>query len=291
MKALHLPTQGGTLAATAQEPRVTPMHDEFVANLRLLCSYYPSIADVCRRVPMNRAQFNRYLSGRYYPSHAALQRICHFFGVTADDIALPHQDFRALVQTGQLSADTASPTLPWPNALVQRGSEGLERYLGRYFELYHSMSRPGHIMRTLVCLEERDGGVVYQRTERMPVAPGKRPCHNRYVGAAVKLADRLFLIDHETLNGHEITQTILFPSFQSQVTRLTGLKMGVADNSERMPCCVRVVYQRLDEQTSLREALAQCGLLALDDPSLDAALLAAIQNDIAAGEYHFRARH
>lgn len=146
-------------------------------------------------------------------------------------------------------------------------------------------------MRTLVCLEERDGGVVYQRTERMPVAPGKRPCHNRYVGAAVKLADRLFLIDHETLNGHEITQTILFPSFQSQVTRLTGLKMGVADNSERMPCCVRVVYQRLDEQTSLREALAQCGLLALDDPSRDAALLAAIQNDIAAGEYHFRARH
>ena len=73
------------------------MHDEFVANLRLLCSYYPSIADVRRRLPMNRAQFNRYLSGRYYPSHAALQRICHFLGVTADDIALPHQDFRALV--------------------------------------------------------------------------------------------------------------------------------------------------------------------------------------------------
>ena len=30
------------------------MHDEFVANLRLLCSYYPSIADVCRRLPINR---------------------------------------------------------------------------------------------------------------------------------------------------------------------------------------------------------------------------------------------
>jgi len=61
------------------------MHDEFVANLRLLCSYYPS--------------------------HAALQRICHFFGVTPDDIALPHHDFRALVQTGQLNADTASTSL------------------------------------------------------------------------------------------------------------------------------------------------------------------------------------
>ncbi|KPQ26246.1 MAG: Cro/C1-type HTH DNA-binding domain [Halomonas sp. HL-48] len=267
------------------------MHDDFVANLRLLCSYYPSIAEVCRRLTINRAQFNRYLSGRYRPSHAALQRICHFFGVTTEDIALPHHDFRALVQTGQLNTETTPATLPWPNALVQRGSEGMERYIGRYFELYHSMSRPGQLMRTLVCLEKREGGVVYQRTERMQTSPDARPCHNRYVGTAVKLADRLFLVDHETLNGHEITQTILFPSFQSQVTRLTGLKIGVADNSERMPCCVRVVYQRLDKQVSLREALAQCGLITLDDPSLDDALRAAIQNDVGADEHHFRARH
>ena len=34
-----------------------------------------------------------------------------FFGVTPDDIALPHHDFRALVQTGQLNADTASTSL------------------------------------------------------------------------------------------------------------------------------------------------------------------------------------
>lgn len=267
------------------------MHDDFVANLRLLCSYYPSIADVCRRLSINRAQFNRYLSGRYHPSHAALQRICHFFGVAAEDIALPHHDFRALVQTGQLNTEASPATLPWPNALVQRGSEGMERYIGRYFELYHSMSRPGQLMRTLVCLEAREGGVVYQRTERMQTTPGGRPCHNRYVGTAVKLADRLFLVDHETLNGHEVTQTILFPSFQSQVTRLTGLKMGVADNSERMPCCVRVVYQRLDERISLRKALTQCGLIPLDDPSLDDTLIAATQNDVAADEYHFRARH
>lgn len=267
------------------------MHDNFVANLRLLCSYYPSIAEVCRRLEINRAQFNRYLSGRYFPSHAALQRICHFFGTTPDDIALPHARFLALVQTGQLNADSSGAALPWPSELVQRGSKGMERYLGRYFEIYRSMSRPGRMIRTLVCLEAREGGVVYQRTERMQTAPNARPCHNRYVGTALKLADRLFLVDHETLNGHEITQTILFPSFQSKVTRLTGLKMGVADNSERMPCCARVVYQRLDEKISLRHALSQCGLLNLDDPSLDEALITATHNDVASHEHHFRARH
>lgn len=270
------------------------MPDDFVANLRLLCGYYPSIAEVCRRLEINRAQFNRYLSGRYRPRHAAMQRLCGFFGVEEHELYLPHADFSRLVQSGRAPDAAAGPVgagVAWPDVLLQRGREGMERYLGCYFEYYHSMSRPGHLLRTLVCLEERESGIVYQRTERMQAAGNPRPCHNRYTGVAVRLADRIFLVDHETLNGYEVTQTILFPSFQSQVTRLTGLKLGVADNSERMPCCVRVLYERLDEQVGPREALAQCGLLELDDPSLDAELLAAVRNDVAPGEPHFRARH
>ncbi|MBD3898338.1 helix-turn-helix transcriptional regulator [Halomonas sp. ML-15] len=268
------------------------MQDDFVANLRLLCSYYPSIAEVCRRLEINRAQFNRYLKGRYRPRHAAMRRLCAFFGVEEHELHLPHDDFRTLVQSGREPTEAASGIgVNWPDALLHRGGEDMARYLGCYFEYYHSMSRPGHLIRTLVCLEQRESGIVYQRTERMQTPANPRPCHNRYHGVAVKLADRIFLMDHETLNGYEVTQTVLFPSFRSQVSRLTGLKLGVADNSERMPCCVRVLYERLDEQMGLRQALAQCGLLALDDPSLNAELLAAVKNDVAPGEQHFRARH
>ncbi|TFH87749.1 XRE family transcriptional regulator [Billgrantia azerbaijanica] len=268
------------------------MQDDFVANLRLLCGYYPSIAEVCRRLQINRAQFNRYLSGRYRPRHRVMQRICALFGVEAHELDLPHAEFRTLVQAGR-DARAAASGLPaaWPGELLARGQEGMARYLGCYFEYYRSMSQPGRLIRTLVCLEARDEGVVYQRTERMRVRPGARTCHNRYHGLALRLADRLFLVDHETLNGNEVTQTILFPSFQSQVHRLTGLKLGVADNSERMPCCVRVVYERLDEQVSMRRALSQCGLLAEDDPAIDPELRDRLRNDIAPGERHFRARH
>ncbi len=268
------------------------MQDDFVANLRLLCSYYPSIAEVCRRLQINRAQFNRYLSGRYRPRHVALQRICALFGVEEHELYLPHPEFRTLVQAGRdARAGASEPPPEWPSELLARGQDGMARYLGHYFEYYHSMSQPGHLIRTLVCLEAREHGVVYQRTERMRVRPGARTCHNRYHGLAFRLADRLFLIDHETLNGNEVTQTILFPSFQSQVHRLTGLKLGVADNSERMPCCVRVVYERLHEQISVRRALSQCGLMAADDPSLDPELRDRLRNDIAPDEQHFRARH
>ncbi|EAA3799300.1 XRE family transcriptional regulator, partial [Salmonella enterica subsp. enterica] len=32
-------------------------------NLKLLCSHYRSIAEVCRKLAINRAQFNKYLGG------------------------------------------------------------------------------------------------------------------------------------------------------------------------------------------------------------------------------------
>lgn len=268
------------------------MQDDFVANLRLLCGYYPSIAEVCRRLHINRSQFNRYLSGRYRPRHVVMQRICALFGVEEHELYLPHSEFRTLVQAGRDARAAASGVPPeWPSELLTRGQNDMGRYLGCYFEYYHSMSRPGHLIRTLVCLEAREHGVVYQRTERMRVRPGARTCHNRYHGLAFRLADRLFLIDHETLNGNEVTQTILFPSFRSQVHRLTGLKLGVADNSERMPSCVRVVYERLDEKMSVRRALKTCGLLSPDDPELDSDLCDRLRNDMEPGEQHFRARH
>ena len=36
-------------------------------NLRLLSSYYKSVAEVCRRLDINRQQFNKYLSGQTAP--------------------------------------------------------------------------------------------------------------------------------------------------------------------------------------------------------------------------------
>lgn len=51
-----------------------PMSRDLPANLKALCSYHKSIAEVCRQLGMNRSQFNRYLSGETFPSladHAA----------------------------------------------------------------------------------------------------------------------------------------------------------------------------------------------------------------------------
>lgn len=271
------------------------MNEDLAQNLRLLCSYYKSIAEVCRRLDLNRPQFNRYLSGRYRPSAGTLRRICDFFGVEVHEILLPHDQFQRLVQVRPSTAAAAEHPLGTLSEhldhLCRSGSQGLDRYLGYYFEYYLSMSTPGKLIRTLVCIEKRDGRYLFQRTERMQPEPGQPACHNRYQGAAVMLSDRLFLVDYETLNRHELTQTILFPSFRNRVTRLTGLRIGVSDNSERMPCCARVLYEYLGTSVRVRKALAMCGLIDPHSDGLDPSITAAVNNDMAPGEIHFRARH
>lgn len=271
------------------------MNEDFAHNLRLLCSFYKSIAEVCRRLDINRPQFNRYLSGRYRPGGHTLRRLCAFFGVEEHEILLPGAQFERLVQSRPQHPAPVVETVATPEAthlahLRNLGSSGLDRFLGSYFETYLSMACPGKILRTLVTLQRDGDRVHYQRTERLSEHDHGKTYHGVYLGLVHLLTDRIFLNDYETLTGLEMTQTILFPSFKNRVSRLSGLKLGVSGSGERMPCCARVVYEHLGQQVSLRRALRLCGLYDADDPRIDEATRRAITNDMAPGEWHFRAR-
>lgn len=64
------------------------------ANLRQLVGGYPSVSEVCRRLGINRTQFNRYLSGESFPRPDVLDRICRFFGVDARILLTPLPEIR-----------------------------------------------------------------------------------------------------------------------------------------------------------------------------------------------------
>lgn len=269
------------------------MSDDFKDNLRLLCSYYKSTAEVCRRLGINRPQFNRYLSGTNRPSANTMRRFCEFFGVESHEIVLPHQQFLRLVQTrpvSQFREQNRSVEAAHLSRLNELGQSGLEAYYGYYFEYYFSMAHPGRILRTLICIEERDGHAVYQRTERLLEEGRNKPFHNVYKGMVQFLSGRIFLMDYESLTGVEMTQTILFPSFKSRIDRLNGLRLGVSGSGERMPCCARVVYEYLGEQVDQYRALSLCGLYAKDSEEIDLGIRQSIVNQMTAGEWHFRAR-
>ena len=270
------------------------MNDNFAHNLRLLTGYYKSVAEVCRRLDINRPQFNRYLSGRNRPSQHTLRRFCAFFGVEEHEILLPGPQFQRLVQTRPVIRQTdtdKAPEMPHVLRLQSIGTAGIERFLGYYFETYMSMAYPGKILRTLVVLERRGDAVYYQRSERIVDPTRPKVYHGLYLGTAHLLTDRIFMHDYETLTGQEMTQTILFLSFKNRVTRLTGLRVGVSGSGERMPSCARVVYEYLGVNVNLRGAFRRCGLFAIDDPEIDSLTRQSIVNTIEPGEWHLRARY
>ena len=273
---------------------MTVIHEDFSRNLRLLCSYYKSIADVCRRLSINRPQFNRYLSGMSKPSAHKMMRFCDFFGVELHEIMLPHDQFQRLIKVrsrNQPGTDSELTEISHLQKLHLQGSDELEKYLGYYFEYYQSMACPGKILRTLVYLQQRNGNTYYQRTERLQELPGERTYHGIYFGMAYFLHDRIFMVDYESLTNNEITQTILFPSFKNRVSRLTGLKIGVSGSGERMPCSARVVYEYLGHSVDKLRALSLCGLYDQESDEIDTALRNTIRNTINPDEWHFRARH
>ncbi|MDE1168824.1 MAG: helix-turn-helix transcriptional regulator [Pseudomonas sp.] len=253
------------------------MREYLPANLQLLCRHYPSIAEVCRRLDINRAQFNKYLNGQSLPTPYNLKRICDFFGVEEYEIGLPAEQFARLIGVrSKPSTEQSEATAPQRilDHLRQRSSSELAAHVGYYHEYYHSMSAPGHILCSLVHLREEGGHYTYERSERLQTRTGKGEEYERYryLGVAYYLQNRLFFMDYESLTSNEICQTVLIPSYKSRITRLNGLKIGVSSNDQRTPACSRVVWEYLGEQVNRVSAYRKVRLYRPDDPEIDADL-------------------
>ena len=283
-------------------PEANPYLADFSANLRLSCSHHRSIAEVCRRLNLNRPQFNRYLAGQSRPAANTLRKLGDFFGFELHEWWLPHADFARLLSVkpseDPVPTQRAAPALQLNRhlglmaALGSEGAAALGRYLGAYFEYYRSMSYPEKVLRSLVCMvrssPQRGAGVRYVRWERLALPGQDRSVERcRYEGSAYLLNERIFMLDIESFTENELTQTVCFPSYRSRVTRLSGLKIGVSASEPRSPCCARVVLEFLGARIDLRRALAQCGLLDPAGGSVDAEVLRLIDNQDMGSAQHF----
>lgn len=271
-------------------------HDEsgsdFCRNLRLACGFYPSIALVCRRLAINRPQFNKYLSGASRPSAHTLQRICDFFGVDVHEIWLPHSRFAQILSVRpapvQAPPRSGSDYAARIERLQQSSRGALDKYAGYYFEYYYSMAFPGSVLRSLFYLYRDGDAFRYRRIERLSFVGRRASGYRcRYLGVALLLNERIFLLDHEVLTGNELTETILFPTYKSRVSHLAGVKIGVSAADRREPACARVVLESLGHRIDVRGALRVCGLLTPHDPSLDPEVLRRIDNRQLGGDWHF----
>jgi len=270
---------------------------DFPRNLRYLCSFARSTSEVCRRIGINRQQFNKYLAGLSRPSSRNMRRICDHFGVEEYEILAPHGELRKILQVKGVRPGLDDQQGAEPDALARIGAAlrdgqgGLARYFGYYYGYYYSFSYPGRILKSLLRLADGDGVAGYKRIERLVdrEAPGPDAFVFKYQGVALLLRDRIFLIDREALTGNEVSQTILYPSYKNKLDLLPGLTLGTSGKTSREPICSRIVLQFLGESVDLKARMSSCGLYGAHSSAIAPEVRASIANRIPEGSFSLRA--
>ncbi|WP_261844471.1 helix-turn-helix domain-containing protein [Aliamphritea ceti] len=252
------------------------MTNNLAVNLRTLCSYYSSISQVTKLAKINRQQFNKYLGGQSSPSLSSLRKINDFFGLEEDELFLPPEEFKQLVNHKPRVAqpDTgAQPLQELFNSAMQssdKSQEILKPYHGLYHDYYCSPSNPGKVLRALISVYEKDNVTLTKSIERLPYKDKDKTRHFnvRYHGFVQAIRDRLVFTDIETLTLNNWGQRIYYPANRTRIDLLPGLTMAISGGLDHRPFCSHAVLEKIDDGVSMKQALQQCSLFSIDSPEI-----------------------
>jgi len=254
-------------------------------NLLFCCDHYRSISDLCRRVGINRQQFNRYLSGKALPSRHNHKRLSDFFGLEAEELFLPHARFVASFGRRNVEAVIAAEmesfsyfmkSMSGPRARL------LEDYQGFYFRYFYNFNGDGRIKRELVHWRLDDEVLVSTTKQRDLSGPdaGQRLQFITYRGVVGSVGDRLFTIGADRVGGRDVGMSMLYPTVQ-KLRRLEGIMMGIGPTSARRIVSGRVVLDFQGRRIDRRGAMLKLGTFAPEDPTVPDDIKAYIRNDIS----------
>lgn len=247
--------------------RMTPL----ARNIRTLCSYGRSVSDICRRIGLNRQQFDRYLTGRTEPSLSTLRRICDFFGVDEAEILMEPRAFADLVRLRPPRLGTSPGPFDRRIAhLVNRRPETdtlLERHAGYYHAYNCPPSAHRYILRSLYRVERVDGAWISKSIERHATDNFSVPPTLRYAGIVLEGHGRIIVQEREQGRGRGFWTTILIAS-DHLPTFLPGIILGIDPEGTHDLSASRAVWHFLGQKPDLRAALRACGVVSPDDPGL-----------------------
>ncbi len=268
--------------------------NDLPANLKLLCSYMPSISKASRQLNIKRQQLHRYLSGKSMPSLNNIQRICNFFGVEESEIFLKHEEFKELISLRKPKITELDPLGNYiikMNKINPGSTNSLERYSGYYHSYFKSESSKTKIVRALIKVFTKNGFVYTKNLENYSGIKRSKQTLKKYTGIVFHTGDHIFVFEREKSVGKMMWCSVFHPVDYDQTSELSGLTMGITGSGERDIACYRIVWERIDKKTKLRDAVRVCGTFDPDDPAIPEDIKATIENDISENEYGLMARH
>ena len=261
-------------------------------NLTFLCSFFPSIAEVCRRMGMNRQQFNKYLNGSAIPSRRNLRRICDFFGVTEGEILQDPSGFSALVSTRKASEPDhiLEPVKSALRELLQR-SEDMSRYEGYYYRYFPSYAYPGKFVKALGHIGKAGGNYFWKNNETLlPEDGGSSLGFGKWRGILLMYSDRIFMVEYDTANvSTPISSSIFYPCHRSRIDYLVGVQTGMPLRRGRNAAVSRVVLEFIGKEVNVRDCIASCGLFSIGHAAVPDSVLKMLDNPKTPGIFTLEA--
>lgn len=110
---------------------------------------------------------------------------------------------------------------------------------------------------------------------------------SKYTGVVMLLADRIFVVEYQSLLRNSITQMTLYPAHKTRVDHLTGIQTGAPVLRGRKPGASLVMLEYLGRDVDLRKALAECN--SIPEGEVDPEILRLIRNRIPSDQHVLQA--
>lgn len=244
------------------------------ANLRMLCDRQGSISSVCRKLGVNRQQFNKYLSGAHVPSANNLRLFANFFGLSVGMLFQNPDDLRSLVEGNFFKLlDVVKDAPQFGKFMAARygsSSDGIDDYLGVFDRYHYSSIYRGQILRSAFCIYRKGDTIQHCYVERFPSQDGGKTIDYvfKYHGFSVLLHDRLFCIDFETIQKNEMTFTNLAFVHRNSTRFMFGVASGISATMLRQPVANRIALHYRGKGLLRRSDLKRAGTLTPDDATI-----------------------
>ena len=224
----------------------------FAANLRYLCDQRGSVSNICRKLHMNRQQFNKYLSGKHLPSSTNARLIADHFGLNAEIMYSAHEEFCAIIDGNFFETFNRlrrePQALQFLSTVLSTPESTLNSLVGVYDRYRYSSIYQRRILKATLCIYRGADMLQHTYVERFPSYDDpKRVAYTfRYHGFVLPVEGRVFTIDFESVQRNELTFGILSSVQRSTKRFMFGITSGIAANMYRQPFSTRLAlhYRR-----------------------------------------------
>lgn len=246
----------------------------FVENLRLLCERQGSISAICRKIDMNRQQFNKYLSGLHTPSQQNLRIIANHFGLNVSILFADPEEFRTLLDGNFFTTMSKLRSLPefshFVSNMIVSNDLDVSTLLGVYDRYQYSSIYRGFILRSAICFYRNNDFTQHYYIERFPSydSPGTTEYVFKYHGFCFPISDRIFTIDYESIQNNELTFGVYAQVRRNAKRFMFGITSGIAATMFRQPYSTKVALHYRGPGLLGREQLKDLTVMDRNDPSI-----------------------